>query len=272
MVRWEVIKSPRLQNLSERKKALVTVIPKKKVHGPFPIPMEGGKYTHYAVRVGRILGIYEMWEEAEQQVKRFSMAQFKGFKSLDEAVAYMQKGADQKLKGPVQNTGVQLTPQMQRLGVGSSSNFRQSVYRAETTHSTKLVAQTRTMSRQRKMGCPMFEPKVFYSQVGEKLFAFTAELRCQEKGLNLEVEGFACPDERRAREDVTYNLLDNLLRHTSNSILDFNYRRLCVAQQRGEKLEQSQVGVFMGRVHDLEGQCEALRKQIEVYQIPRFAD
>ena len=43
---------------------------------------------YYAVRVGRIPGIYESWEECKEQVMGFSSAEFKSFQNLDDAVSF----------------------------------------------------------------------------------------------------------------------------------------------------------------------------------------
>ena len=39
----------------------------------------------YAVKIGRVPGIYTTWEECEAQVKRFRNAKFKRFKTMVEA-------------------------------------------------------------------------------------------------------------------------------------------------------------------------------------------
>ncbi len=58
------------------------------------------KNNFYAVRVGRNPGIYESWEECEAQVKKFPNSQYKGFKKLKEARAYMEQEPQQELKNP----------------------------------------------------------------------------------------------------------------------------------------------------------------------------
>jgi hypothetical protein len=47
------------------------------------------KKNFYAVAKGRVVGIYRMWSECEAQVKG-APSTFKGFSTLDEAIAYMQ--------------------------------------------------------------------------------------------------------------------------------------------------------------------------------------
>jgi ribonuclease HI len=46
---------------------------------------------YYAVRKGRAPGIYETWEECEQQIKYFKNAQFKKFKTKELAQEFMEK-------------------------------------------------------------------------------------------------------------------------------------------------------------------------------------
>ena len=55
------------------------------------------KAKFYAVAAGRAPGIYSTWPECERQVKGFSGAKFKSFKTRDEAVAFVGGGsADSK--------------------------------------------------------------------------------------------------------------------------------------------------------------------------------
>ncbi len=49
---------------------------------------------YYAVRAGHKPGIYETWSECQKQVKGFSGASFKGFKSRVEAEAFMNLTAN----------------------------------------------------------------------------------------------------------------------------------------------------------------------------------
>ncbi len=43
----------------------------------------------YAVKVGKIPGIYQTWSQAEEQVKGFSCAEYKSFPTEEEAIRYM---------------------------------------------------------------------------------------------------------------------------------------------------------------------------------------
>ena len=58
--------------------------------GSDPLVMaKKAKPSHYAVRVGRIPGIYATWAECEAQVKGFKGAKFKGFTSQAEAAEFI---------------------------------------------------------------------------------------------------------------------------------------------------------------------------------------
>ncbi|MED6204235.1 hypothetical protein PIB30_007347 [Stylosanthes scabra] len=261
-----------------------------------------GKYSHYAVRVGRVPGIYTSWEEAEPQVTGFPFAKFKGFKSLGEALKYMQHGKEKKEKGPLRNVD-SLTPQMRNMGVGSSqggsswhdgssqggsspggspaTRFGRSIpsipigsvdvdFVPETQLGGFLIAEDMVQYLVRactklNMPWPIVEGREFYSAYGVRMFCFTAALRCNERGLNLKVEGCISAEQSRARDNAAYKLLDVLLRHTGNSILDFNYRRLCAAQQQVQELQEAHDREVPERVRELEEKCEALTKEIEKY-------
>ena len=49
-----------------------------------------GKY--YAVRKGTVTGIFRTWEECKKNVHGYSSAEYKSFKTLEEAEAYMKGG------------------------------------------------------------------------------------------------------------------------------------------------------------------------------------
>lgn len=50
-----------------------------------------GKY--YAVRKGTVTGIFRTWEECKKNVHGYSGAEYKSFKTLEDAEAYMKGGA-----------------------------------------------------------------------------------------------------------------------------------------------------------------------------------
>lgn len=54
----------------------------------------------YAVRVGRKAGIFKTWAECEAQVKGFSGAQFKSFKTIEEAQEYLGVQKEEQKESP----------------------------------------------------------------------------------------------------------------------------------------------------------------------------
>jgi ribonuclease HI len=52
----------------------------------------------YAVRVGRVPGIYKTWPECQEQIKGFSNAQYKSFLSLSEAENFINNDNKQVLE------------------------------------------------------------------------------------------------------------------------------------------------------------------------------
>lgn len=50
------------------------------------------KQKYYAVRVGRVPGIYRSWAECKEQVDYFRNAEFKSFTTKEQADEFMQTG------------------------------------------------------------------------------------------------------------------------------------------------------------------------------------
>ena len=48
---------------------------------------------YYAVRVGKVPGIYQTWDECKKNVHGFPAAEYKSFPSEEEAKAYMGREA-----------------------------------------------------------------------------------------------------------------------------------------------------------------------------------
>ena len=52
------------------------------------------KRKFYAVKVGKLPGIYQTWSQAEEQVKGFPGAEYKSFLTLEEAERYISPKPD----------------------------------------------------------------------------------------------------------------------------------------------------------------------------------
>jgi ribonuclease HI len=49
------------------------------------------KTRYYAVKMGRVPGIYETWEDCKEQVFYFKNAKYKKFKTKEEAQAFIDE-------------------------------------------------------------------------------------------------------------------------------------------------------------------------------------
>ena len=54
---------------------------------------------YYAVRVGKVPGVYQTWDECKKNVHGFPAAEYKSFMSMEEANAYMGREAVQEING-----------------------------------------------------------------------------------------------------------------------------------------------------------------------------
>ena len=54
---------------------------------------------YYAVRVGKVPGIYQTWDECKNNVHGFPAAEYKSFPSMEEAKAYMGQEAIKEING-----------------------------------------------------------------------------------------------------------------------------------------------------------------------------
>ncbi|MED6169798.1 hypothetical protein PIB30_024611 [Stylosanthes scabra] len=160
---------------------------------------------------------------------------------LARAGSKCQQGGE-KMDGRVVNAGVGSSQvQPSQFGSGSSSVVFSSgstgdAYVSQTQGGGFLMVEDMEVYLMRAcvnlvMGCPVFEPRWFISPQGERMVGYDALLRCEEKGVYLQVESSYCGDDGRARQEAAYLLLDQLLRRTGYSICDFNYRRLCEAEE-----------------------------------------
>ncbi len=62
----------------------------------------GGILKYYAVKIGRIPGIYTSWDECKKQVSGFSNAKYKSFESKEEADQYISENSDIMFKTEIE--------------------------------------------------------------------------------------------------------------------------------------------------------------------------
>ncbi|RYR65084.1 hypothetical protein Ahy_A03g011075 [Arachis hypogaea] len=61
---------------------------------------DGGRFPFYAVRRGRVPGVYRSWQECEQQVNGYRNSEHRGFRNLAEAVAWLRSAAASPARQP----------------------------------------------------------------------------------------------------------------------------------------------------------------------------
>ncbi|MED6120301.1 hypothetical protein PIB30_019624 [Stylosanthes scabra] len=206
--------------------------------------MAKGRYSHYAVRVGKVTRVFTSWEGA----------QYKGFHSLEDALAYMQIGKPGKGKVLATQPCSAYQDGSVLIGTSAGGGFviveDMEFYLLRTCH--KLEA-----------GCPIFERKVFFDMYGQKLYAFSAALRCKENGINMATESCFWLKESKSREEVSFKLLDSLLKQTGKEGCDFNYRRNYMATMPNEALMVREDAAIGQRLREVERHCEMLKKVIK---------
>ncbi|MED6160532.1 Ribonuclease H1 [Stylosanthes scabra] len=253
--------------------------------------MTEGKYSHYAVRVGNVRGVYTSWEECVPYVLGVSGAQFKGFKSLEEALVYMHGGSAAKGKNIVSTPTMKekLSPAKAKVGEPSSKmlatqpeasfdggsvdsgTYAESQYVDETQGGGFVIVEDMELylwraCRKLGLGCPVFDKKLFYDVSGQLMFGFSTAVRCEEKGLAIESDGSFMADEFMAREDDAFKLLDELLKRKGAEVCDFNFRRNCALRVEGREDRESRESMLQQRRLDVERDCARLRHEIETYQ------
>lgn len=66
------------------------------------------KNNFYAVKRGRITGIFHSWEDCKKQVNGFPKAEYKGFRTKEEAQKYLAPNAPKKIKSSSKTTKVSM--------------------------------------------------------------------------------------------------------------------------------------------------------------------
>jgi ribonuclease HI len=64
---------------------------------------------YYAVKVGRLTGIFNTWKECEQQVRGFSGSKYKSFKTNHEATNWLKEIPNEVLHTQIVNTEISYT-------------------------------------------------------------------------------------------------------------------------------------------------------------------
>jgi caulimovirus viroplasmin len=98
---------------------------------------------YYAVKVGENPGIYNTWAECEKQVKGYPNAQFKKWKSKEEAEAYIKAG-----KNPIGSASTATPPASDLAATSSFSDTSSSASKAKVLAAKEGTEKTNALPQQ----------------------------------------------------------------------------------------------------------------------------
>lgn len=98
---------------------------------------------YYAVKVGENPGIYNTWAECEKQVKGYPNAQFKKWKTKEEAEAYIRAG-----KNPIGSTSTATPPASELSATSSFSDTNSSASKAKVLAAKEGKEKTNALPQQ----------------------------------------------------------------------------------------------------------------------------
>ncbi|RYR19287.1 hypothetical protein Ahy_B03g064034 [Arachis hypogaea] len=213
--------------------ARITVKLKKgRIHPQLHVLMvmttEAGRFSFYAVRRGRVPGIYRSWEECEHQVNGFRNNEHRGFHDLSEALAWLRSAASPPARRPTPHAQpVRRRPSRLLEGTFCSLPSSQKV-------SSVLMAVDNLDFGDGSGGSnPTGEINMNDERV---LFGFTVVLPYNSRGIDLVAHGPLCYEKRVARQEVSFTMLDKILGAIGYSIHDYNDR---ILGRLKERLNQS---------------------------------
>ncbi|KAL1330614.1 hypothetical protein HN51_047850 [Arachis hypogaea] len=97
------------------------------------------------------------------------------------------------------------------------------------------------------------------------MFGFTVVLPHNFRGLELVAHGPIAHEERVARQEVAFNMLEKILSATGHTIRDYNYRILGRLEERLRQCREKEIQALEERLRCLEAENEELRKQVDMF-------
>ncbi|KAL4321372.1 hypothetical protein HN51_065863 [Arachis hypogaea] len=195
--------------------------------------MEGGRYQYYAVRRGRVLGIYGTWLECKRQVTRFKNNDYKGFKDLDEAKAWLGGILEPpyfggSLSSLLSRRGSNINRETSGKTFHIRFNFRCGVVGRLMNEGPFLHVEDMELLLMRAcsslhIGAPIFVFQENWSSEEVVHFAFTMVLPYNSRGLELVAHEPTLVDVQVARQEVSFAMLEKTVAAIGYSICDYNY-------------------------------------------------
>ncbi|MED6158918.1 hypothetical protein PIB30_037466 [Stylosanthes scabra] len=260
--------------------------------------MEGERYPFYAVKRGRVPGVYRTWLECKRRVTRFRNNEFRGFHNRDEAEAWIaadeveEQGNAAAIAGHVPISQAPLhgpmiqAPQrleMPRQGTsspnyvgGSSSNNSEGSDRGRDDPRIPNEGPVMHMEDMELMlmracaffgvGPTMFVPQEITHGDSGIVFGFTVILPNNERRLELVAHGTRSTDETAARQDAAFVMLEKLLSTTGYTICDYTLRIVRRVQEPNRNRLVEQIAALENRLRQLELENTDLKEQISFFQ------
>ena len=147
----------------------------------------GKSKKYYAVKNGKVPGIYETWEECQKNVTGFQGAEYKSFKTIEEAQKFMEVGYERKPGNPggVRQKKPDLKTFMSELAVeGRATAFVDGSFNSETEqYSYGMVIYYNGDIYEASMGFYNPAMKELRNIAGEMEGAKAAVTYCVENGI-----------------------------------------------------------------------------------------
>ncbi|KAL4365418.1 hypothetical protein AHAS_Ahas07G0104100 [Arachis hypogaea] len=115
------------------------------------------------------------------------------------------------------------------------------------------------------IGVPIFVPQEVDTADENLLFGFTVFLPHNSKGLDLLAHGPLCYEERSARQEVSFTMVEKILSTTGYAVRDYNYRVLGCLTEQLNQVNKEEVDKLNERIRSLEIENEDLRGQVEIF-------
>ncbi|QHN81481.1 uncharacterized protein DS421_20g687240 [Arachis hypogaea] len=112
---------------------------------------------------------------------------------------------------------------------------------------------------------PIFVPQEVDSAGDNLLFGFTVFLPHNSKGLDLVAHGPLCYDERSARQEVSFTMVEKILSTTGYAVRDYNYRIVGRLTEQLNQVNKEEFDRLNERIRSLEIENEDLRGQVEMF-------
>ncbi|XLS65656.1 hypothetical protein HN51_025630 [Arachis hypogaea] len=241
--------------------------------------MQSGRYPYYAVRKDKSPGIYTTWKECEQQVVGFRSNEYKGFRMLEEAQSWLRAGGimlhedlpshekirtvyDMDLPRLLRRVTTASTEKFDDVGGQSNMGTNGSTF----IHVEDMELMLLRICALLHIGSPIYVPQPSDSKGGGLMFRYTVVLPENGRGLDLVVHGPAYADERSARQEVAFLMLERLLGATGYMIHDYNYRVMVRMQDPHESSSAETVAGLRERVRVLEEENAELVIQLSRFQ------